>query len=174
MRLCSFSFLCKWGKYCVFYIIIDLFFPFNNRETRLICCVVFLKHECELFSCSDTDGHFQSFDVSNNTVLSSSSTPATAQAWVFLRAGTKKWNSWVIGRGWQCSPLPCCLPSREMYKFPYLSMRLSVHMLNALWSRRHFCQLPSLICHVFTVTQTLMGTMGSWHLCAEHLWAKCW
>lgn len=35
------------------------------------------------------------------------------------------------------------------------------------------CQLPSLMCHVFTVTQTLMGTMGSWYLCAEHLWAKC-
>lgn len=38
MRLCSFSFLCKWGKYCILYIIIDLFFPFD-----LICCVVFLN-----------------------------------------------------------------------------------------------------------------------------------
>lgn len=65
----------------------------------MICCVVLLNmNVLWLISCSDIDGHFQSLDVSNSTVRSSSPTPPCAQAGGSLRVDTKKWNCWVIGR----------------------------------------------------------------------------
>nr|KAF6324956.1 hypothetical protein mMyoMyo1_008392 [Myotis myotis] len=172
MRLCSFSFLCKWGKYCVLYIIIDLFFPFNNRETHLICFVVFLNMNVSYFSCSDTDGHFQSFDVSHSTVLSSPATPAIATGWSVSQGRDQEVEFLGHRTGWQCSLLPCRLPSREMYKFPYLSTRLSVHMLNTLQSKLQFLPVAFDVSCIHSDSETLTGTMGSWHLCAERLRAK--
>lgn len=140
--------------YCI--LLLTCFIPFNNRETHMICCVVLLNmNVLWLISCSDIDGHFQSFDVSNNTVRSSSSIPPCTQAWVFLRVDTKKWNCWVIGgRTWSFSYiLPCCPPEKCKSSNTWVREYLFVHILfNTQYSKLgSFRQLP-LICHVFTVT----------------------
>lgn len=128
----------------------------------------------ELFSCSDV-GHFTLFSIflMFQTILCGHHHPyplCTCRSVSHVpRSGLA--GSLDVGQTFYYI-LPCCPPER-VYKFAYVSKRVSVRILLTfcIADFSTFCHLPS-ICHVFTLTHwDLIGTMDVWRLWVSHLWA---